>query len=199
MPDELPGGATPIDPDEAEGLIPSHVRTRDELNTWEQANILEAAMWIQRMRKPALHEPTIREVHRRMFDRTWRWAGFYRTSDTTIGAYWADVPVRVRDFIEDGRYWLEHQVFPVDEAALRLHHRLVKIHPFPNGNGRHARLWCDLLLRQNGRPPFRWRAEELDHAGDARDRYIHALRRADDEDFAELFALFLATRTASQD
>ena len=191
MSDNTPDGATPLDPDEADHLIPQHIRTREELNAWEQTNILVAAEWVERARRPALDEATIRDLHRRMFDRTWNWAGQYRRTDKNIGIYWAEIPVAVRDIVEDGRYWLDHGTYPVQEAALRLHHRLTRIHPFPNGNGRHARLWCDLLLRQRGMRPFTWRAEELDHVSDARHRYIDALRQADQQNFEALCALFL--------
>jgi len=90
-------GATPIDEDEAGDLLPSHIRTRDELNAWEQANIVAAAEWLGRSRRPALDEALIRELHRRMFNRTWRWAGRYRTSDKNLGVYWANVPTEVRN------------------------------------------------------------------------------------------------------
>jgi Fic-DOC domain mobile mystery protein B len=191
-----PDGATPVDPDEAEDLIPSHVRTRGELNEWEQANILEAAAWVERTRADPLDEAAIRGLHRRMFDRTWKWAGRYRLSDKNIGVHWAQIPVRIRDFVEDGRLWIREGVHPPDEAALRLHHRLVWVHPFPNGNGRHARLWCDLLTRRMGRPPFPWRSRELDAAGAARAAYIAALRAADGGDFGPLFELLLVDRPA---
>ncbi len=192
--DGEPGGATPIDPDEAEGLIPGHIQTRGELNAWEQQNIIEAARWVRMATEPALHEPTILELHKRMFDRTWEWAGRYRTSDKNIGVFWAEIGVEIRKFVDGGAYWLEHQVHSVDEAAARLHHRLVLIHPFPDGNGRHARLWCDLLLRQNGRPMFSWSSEELDRAGESRQRYIEALRKADGEDFGPLLDLLIRNR-----
>lgn len=189
--DGEPDGTTPIDLDEAQDLIPTHLHTRDELNSWEQANILTAAEWVRKATAPALNEVTIRSLHRRMFDETWGWAGRYRTSDKTIGVFWADIPVEVKKFVDDGLYWIDNESFSISEAALRLHHRLVVIHPFVNGNGRHARLWCDLLLSQNGGTPFQWRAEELDQEGDARARYIAALRHADGGDFAPLLGLFL--------
>ena len=189
-----PGGATPIDPGEAEGLIPGHIQTRAELNEWEQANIIGAARWVRTATEPAFAESTILGLHKRMFDRTWEWAGRYRTSDKNIGVYWAEIGVEIRKFVDDGAYWLEHHVSSVDEAAARLHHRLVLIHPFPDGNGRHARLWCDLLLRQNGRPMFSWSSEELDRASESRRRYFDALRRADGGDFEPLFCLLLRNR-----
>ena len=192
--DDEPPGATPIDADEDEGLIPGHIQTRGELNAWEQQNIIEAAGWVRTATEPALRESTILGLHKRMFDRTWEWAGRYRTSDKHIGVFWAEIGVEIRKFVDDGAYGLEHEVSSVDEAAARLHHRLVLIHPFPNGNGRHARLWCDLLLRQNGRPMFSWRSEDLDRAGESRRRYIEALRRADGGDFGPLLDLLLRNR-----
>jgi len=192
--DDEPVGATPSDADEAEGLIPGHIQTRGELNEWEQANIIGAARWVRTATEPALLESTILGLHKRMFDRTWEWAGRYRTSDKNIGVYWAEIGVEVRKFVGDAVYGLAHAVSSVDEAAARLHHRLVLIHPFPNGNGRHARLWCDLLLRQNGRPMFSWRSDELDWAGESRRRYIDALRRADGGEFEPLLGLLLRNR-----
>ena len=191
---DLPEGATPIDPDEAKDLVPSHIRTRGELNVWEQENILVAATWVQRTRAKALDEATIRELHRRMFSETWGWAGRYRTSDKTIGIHWPQIPVAVRDFVDDGRLWIRQEVFPPDEAALRLHHRLVQIHPFPNGNGRHARLWCDMLLSQIGRPTIDWGGATLDTAGEQRRAYIRALWCADQGDLQPLLSLFLQGR-----
>jgi len=192
--EDEPAGATPIDADEAEGLIPGHIQTRGELNAWEQQNIIEAASWVRTATEPALRESTILGLHKRMFDRTWEWAGRYRTSDKNIGVFWAEIGVEIRKFVDDAAYWFEHHVSSVDEAAARLHHRLVLIHPFPNGNGRHARLWCDLLLRQNGRPMFSWSSEELDRAGENRRTYIEALRKADVGDFEPLLDLLLRNR-----
>jgi fido (protein-threonine AMPylation protein) len=96
--------------------------------------------------------------------------------------------------MDDGLFWMERGTFTLDEAALRLHHRLVKVHPFPNGNGRHARLWCDTLLRQQGRPPFAWRSRELDQVGEARHAYVGALQAADGSDYEPLFTLYLSSR-----
>ncbi len=194
MLEDGPPGATPVDEDEAEALIPSHIRNREELNAWEQANILGAVSWTRRTRAPALEEATIRELHRRMFDRTWEWAGQYRRSNKNLGVDWPQVPVAVRNLVEDGRFWMSNETYPVDEIALRLHHRLVWIHPFPNGNGRHARLWTDMLLRRHGRPGFEWKNAELDSAGEAREAYIRPLRAADDGDFGPLEKLLLGGR-----
>jgi Fic-DOC domain mobile mystery protein B len=129
-----------------------------------------------------------------MFSETWGWAGRYRTSDKTIGIHWPQVPAAVRNFVEDGRLWFRESVFPPDEAAIRLHHRLVQIHPFPNGNGRHARLWCDLLLSQYGRPAINWGGLKLDTTGEHRTAYIQALWSADGGDLQPLLDLFLEGR-----
>jgi len=192
--DPEPDGATPLDPDEADALLPAHIHTRGELNLWEQANILEGARWAARTRTSALSDGMIRELHRRMFAETWARAGHYRTSNKNIGVNWSLISVEVRNLVDDGKHWFKHGTFSVDEAAARLHHRLVKIHPFPNGNGRHARLWCDTLLRQQDRPPFMWKSGELDSDRAARRAYIAALRAADGQDYALLFRLLLGDR-----
>ncbi len=194
MTEPLPEGATLLDPDEAADLIPRHVRTRAQLNRWEQENILAATKWTQRTRSSALDEGTIRDLHRRMFDRTWGWAGTYRHSDKNIGVEWLKIAVEVRKLVDDGAYWIRENVFEIDEAAVRLHHRLVHVHPFPDGNGRHARLWCDLLLRQNDRPPIVWQSDRLGTPGEARSAYIGALRAADGGDLEPLLNLLLERR-----
>jgi Fic-DOC domain mobile mystery protein B len=185
-----PIGATPLDPEEGAELLPDHIATQKELNEWEQRNILEAALWTLSARSPALDEATIRDLHRRMFDQTWGWAGRYRTSDKNLGVPWPSISEEVRNLVDDGRIWFQEGTYPPVEAVLRLHHRLVKTHPFPNGNGRHARLWADLLLGQHGYPPIEWRNGELDSDGSPRNAYISALRAADHNDYALLLELF---------
>ncbi|MFV1988207.1 MAG: mobile mystery protein B [Gemmatimonadota bacterium] len=189
-----PDGATPLDPDEIDDLLPAHIQTRDELNLWEQQNILEAAKWAERTRTAALQEPTIRTLHKRMFDDTWAWAGTYRRSNRNLGVDWPTIALEVKNLVGDGKFWLQNEAFSTDEAILRLHHRLVQIHPFPNGNGRHARLWADMLLTQNGRPTFEWRPGDLDQAGAAREAYIAGLQAADGGDYGPLIELFLEGR-----
>ena len=186
---------TPLDREEAADLIPGHLRTRGQLNLWEQENILAAAQWTQRTRAAALDEATIRELHRRMFDRTWGWAGTYRRSDKNIGVEWPSIPEEIWKLVDDGAYWIREGVFTVDEAAVRLHHRLVRIHPFPDGNGRHARLWCDLLMQQNGRRPILWQGDQLGSAGEARKAYISSLRAADGGNLGPLLGLLLSGRS----
>jgi len=180
-------GATPLDPDEARGLIPRHIRTQAELNQWEQANVLDGSAWAMRARESdVLSERFVRELHRRLFGNTWRWAGTFRTTGKNIGVDAAQVAVQLRELLENTRYWIEHRTFGLEEIAVRFHHRLVAIHPFPNGNGRHARLMTDVLLRRNDAGAFSWGGANLEAAGDARERYLAALRAADAGDYLPL-------------
>lgn len=183
-----PEGATPLDRGETEGLIPSSIATQAELNAFEQANILEAERWALggRRRRDCLTDGFVRTLHRRMFGLVWKWAGTYRRSNKNLGVDWPQVAAEVQKLCGDAAYWVEHQTYAWDELAARFHHRLVSIHPFPNGNGRHARLMADVLLRANGQEPFTWGAGGLTNAGDARTAYIAALRAADKRDFGPL-------------
>ncbi len=180
-------GQTPLDPDEAAGLIARHITTQGDLNEWEQANILEAVAWISTKRAPdVLTESFCRELHKRMFGKTWKWAGQFRRSDKNIGVDWRHIAVRLHALFDDTAYWLEHGTYPKDEAATRFHHRLVLVHPFPNGNGRHARLMTDVLLKSAGTTAFSWGGQSLIAPGEARARYLNALRAADAGDIGPL-------------
>lgn len=173
-------GATPLDPNEVDGLLPSHLRTQQELNEWEQANIGRALSWLASARKrDVLSEGFVRELHRRMFNDTWRWAGTFRSTERNIGVAPEQIAPKLHDLLDDARYWREQRTYAIDEAAARFHHRLVAIHCFANGNGRHARLLTDLLLQSEGAVPFSWGRGDLVHAGEARVRYLTALRAAD--------------------
>jgi Fic-DOC domain mobile mystery protein B len=180
-------GSTPLDPNEIDGLLPPHLRTQEELNEWEQANIGRALGWLASARRPdTLTEGFVRELHRRMFDSTWRWAGRFRATERNIGVAPEQIGPRLRDLLDDARYWLQHGTYTIDEAAVRFHHRLVAIHCFANGNGRHARLITDALLADHGAAHFSWGRGDLARAGDARDRYLAALRAADRGDVSAL-------------
>ncbi|CAN5340203.1 mobile mystery protein B [soil metagenome] len=183
-------GQTPLDADEAGQLIPRHIATQDQLNEWEQANIVDALKWLKRGRHdPVLTEPFCRELHRRMFRKTWAWAGTFRKSDKNIGCDWRQVPMRLRQLLDNTRFWVQDQVFPIDEIATRFHHELVRVHAFPNGNGRHARLMTDCLLREMGATAFSWGGgANLVPAGNVRAVYLDALRAADIGDVKALSA-----------
>lgn len=175
-------GNTLLDPDDLAQLIPS-LATKQELNEWERKNILEATEWalnprVLRRRDP-LVEPYIRELHKRMFDQTWKWAGKYRRSDKNLGVPFHQILNHLALVLADAQFWMEQKTFDVDEIAIRFHHRLVSIHPFPNGNGRHARLLADVIVAKEGREPFSWGSKELIAVGPARAEYIRCLKAAD--------------------
>ena len=185
---DYPPGATPLDADEFASLIPGHLTTQAELNEWEQLNIVEGDKWAHKQRKDILSENFLRQLHRQMFGETWRWAGDFRKSDKNIGVDWLHVGVELKKLLDDVRYQIELHTFPADEIAVRFHHRLVVIHPFPNGNGRHARMMADLLVERLGRPRFSWGSQRLVEANDTRKSYIAALQAADARDIAPLLA-----------
>lgn len=175
-------GATPLDPDEAAGLVPTHITAQYDLNAWEQANILQGARWASRQKKRALlDEGFVRDLHRKMFDQTWQWAGTFRRSNKNIGVEWTQVSLKLRDMLDNTSYQIEHQVFSPDEIVIRFHHQLVWIHAFPNGNGRHARLMADLLAMRLGLPRMTWGGGSLalTSVSEVRQQYLMALRAAD--------------------
>jgi Fic-DOC domain mobile mystery protein B len=182
---EYPDGATPL---EAEGLRLPHIMTRDQLNKWEQENILEAEMkYFSRKQRNVLSEAFILALHKKMFGNVWKWAGGYRRTDKNIGVPHWDVAVRVRGLCEDTKLWIGSATEPPDEIAARFHHRLVSIHPFSNGNGRHARMMADLLLTHVlGQARFTWGRKDLSDPGEARALYFEALRAADRRDYSLL-------------
>jgi Fic-DOC domain mobile mystery protein B len=187
-------GATPLDPDEARALIPRHIATQAELNEWEHDNIVEGERWaFGGRRKDLLTADFLKRLHRKMFGATWKWAGQWRTSEKNNGIAPEQIPVAVRELLQDVAAQVDGHSYPIREVAARLHHRLVQIHPFPNGNGRLARTYADLLLFSQGEERFRWGDGELIAPGVARERYIAALRAADGRDYGLLFE-FLGIR-----
>ena len=185
-----PAGSTPLGPDDAQGLRLGWVATRADLNAAEQANILKA-LRRPRWRKPTtrtlLTDAAVRRFHQDMLGDVWSWAGSYRLRETSIGIEPHQISVAVRDLVLDAAHWFDgERPMTPDEAAWTFHHRLVKIHPFPNGNGRHARLITNLLLRSKAEPPFTWGRENLDVAGQARTAYLAALRAANRRDYGPL-------------
>ena len=187
IPEYLPG-ATPLDLDELVSLIPKHITTQHELNEWEQLNIEQGEAWARRQRKDILSEAFVRQLHQKMFGETWRWTGSFRKSNKNIGVDWQQVSVKLRDLLNDTQYQITHATYTPDEIATRFHHRLVLIHPFPNGNGRHARMMTDLLIQQLGQPGFTWGSKHLTDLTETRTRYIAALRAADGGDIQPLLA-----------
>lgn len=186
-----PPGATPLDPDELKHLIPPDVSTQEQLNMVEQENIARAELWVfARKRRDVLTEPFLRKLHQKMFQTVWRWAGQYRKTEKNLGVVSYLIREEVQKLLADARYWIEKQVYPWDELGVRFHHRLVCIHPFSNGNGRHARLLTDVLLVQYDQPRPTWGTQvegDLQKTSERRLKYLQALRQADQHSFEELF------------
>ncbi len=182
-----PDDATPLEPEEREGLLQTWITYRSELNQAEQANIAAGVAWAyRRRRRDILAEVFIKQLHGRMFGDVWAWAGDFRRTERNIGIDPARIPAELRMVLDDARYWVENETYPTDEIAVRLHHRLVAIHPFPNGNGRTTRLMADLLAVRLGRDPFTWGRVSLIDASETRTRYIAALKAADNHDLGPL-------------
>ncbi|TVR92185.1 MAG: mobile mystery protein B [Trueperaceae bacterium] len=180
--------ATPLSPEEQEQIIPTYITTRAQLNEAEQLNITEADLWAFSRRRNVLSEAFLKSLHKRMFRRVWTWAGAFRTSDRNLGIEPYRISTELRTLIDDAEHWVEHRTFPPDEIAVRFHHRLVSIHPFPNGNGRHARLAADLLVVALGQKRFTWGSANLIEPAGARAAYVAALRAADKHDIEPLLA-----------
>ncbi len=184
-----PEGATPLDPDEMEGLRYSHITTRGELDELEQANIVEGMQWLKKQKNTdILSEAFVRNLHKQLFGKVWKWAGSFRQTEKNIGVDPVQIAIQLRQLLDDAKYWIEDKTYPPKELAARFHHKLAVIHPFPNGNGRHSRIMADAILTKL------LNDEAIDWAGgyrleamnERRDQYINALRAADGHDFSQL-------------
>lgn len=146
--DNLPG-QTPLEPEELEGLKHPHVTTRGELDGLEQANIQQGLIWLGRQKNPdILSDKFVRKLHTQLLGDVWTWAGHNRLTEKNIGVDPRQIPEQLRNVLDDVQYWIDNETYPPVEIALRFHHRLVKIHPFVNGNGRFARIIADGLLEK---------------------------------------------------
>lgn len=185
---KYPPGATPLNPDELDGLIPEYITTQGELNILEMENIIDATNWAQsKKHTDFLNASFCYELHKKMFERVWKWAGQQRRSNKNIGVSKEQITSQLKQLFDDTDYWIKHNWFDWDEIAARFHHRLVWVHAFVNGNGRHARLMTNILLHSNGQTPFTWgnatHKELIDTESIARKKYISALREADKNNF----------------
>ncbi len=180
-------GQTPIDEEEKIGLLIPTVTTQGELNEFEQKNIENAVLWLSNRR--AIKAETlfsvgfVQQLHKQMFGKVWRWAGSFRQSQKNIGVdYWL-IPQQLQVLLDDALLWHNEEVYPPDELAIRFKHRLVSIHCFPNGNGRHSRLMADIIMEKlYMQAPFSWGSSYPD----SRKKYITALKAADQGDIGEL-------------
>jgi Fic-DOC domain mobile mystery protein B len=172
--------ATPVSPDDIRNLIPAHIQTQAELNLWEQNNISDAENKLFRSKKElSMSVEFVKKTHNLMFNETWKWAGKFRTFDTNIGIKWINIRQELHTLCEDFHFQISNASYPLEESAIRFGHRLVSIHPFPNGNGRCSRLLADLIMFKNNQDRFSWGSKNLTAMSETRKRYIQALREAD--------------------
>ena len=180
-------GQTPIDEDEKEGLLLPTISTRGELNEFEQANIAQAIEWTIRNRfriEEILTEEFLLLVHRKMFGEVWEWAGKKRKTNKNIGVDKYQISTEIKKLIQDCYFWIENKSFVSDEIAIRFGHRIVQIHIFPNGNGRHSRLVADIMVSDIfNEPVFSWGSVEIARPGSVRSKYLEAIHRADAGDY----------------
>lgn len=176
-------GQTPLDEDEIVGLKIKSITTQKELNEFEQLNIEKAVEWTIRANlKPEkiLTEKFIKDVHKKMYGDVWKWAGEFRKTDKNIGIKWAQIGIELKNLIDDTKYWLDNKTYPPKEIAIRFKHRIVAIHCFPNGNGRHSRMMADIIIESIfGKEIFSWHKSNMVGADATRKDYITALKEAD--------------------
>lgn len=187
--DPAEGGQTPIDPDEAAGLKLSFVTTRGDLNAAEATNIALGMRWAEAQVRAGVVVASaefLRRLHAELFGQVWTWAGNYRRTERNIGVEPLQIQVQLRQLFDDVAAWAKLATYPLDEQAARLHHRLTWIHPFANGNGRTSRAMADLYLLSQGGQALSWGAGL--QPGEARARYLEAVRAADTHDLKPLLA-----------
>lgn len=187
---EYINGQTPLDEDEKEGLLIPTIATREELDEFEQQNIEEALQWVfgRSLRaETILTEKFVCNLHKRMYGDVWAWAGKFRKTDKNLGIDKWQIPVALKALCDDTLFWVQNETFSPDQIALRFKHRIVSIHCFPNGNGRHSRLMADVIINKVYKLPlFSWGASDLVNQGDARSAYLKAVKAADNENFEQL-------------
>src|ERR1035437_2651919 len=186
---KYPPGATPLDPNELNGLKHKHITTQAELNELEQANIQSGLLWLAGQKADLLTDRFAVDLHKQLLGEVWEWAGSFRKTGKSVDFVDAiQIPVELRKLMDDARYWVDHKTYTPIEAAVRLHHRLTQIHPFPNGNGRHARVMADAMLeRVYDAPAIDWAGGyDLQEMNERRRAYIAALKAADNGNIGPL-------------
>ena len=176
-------GQTPLDEEEKEGLLISTVSTHGELNEYEQQNIEKAIEWTLGRKfkvEKIITEGFVCELHYKMFGDVWKWAGEFRRTNKNLGCDWKQVSIQLKKLHDDCRYWLENKAYSEEESAIRYKHRIVSIHCFSNGNGRHSRLMGDVIINHIfGKKVFTWGGTSLNRKGEARNKYLKAVKQAD--------------------
>ena len=179
--------STPLSAEEKAGLKLKWITLRSELNEAEARNIAQAQIWLSSGRKPDIYSDVfLRRLHKKMFGAVWKWAGEYRNSGRNIGVAPYQIPIQLMQLFDDVKFWISENTYSNHEIAVRLHHKLVQIHPFPNGNGRISRLMADLSSQQLCGCPLYWGITNLTNISEVRSRYINSLRKADAGDYMEL-------------
>lgn len=175
-----PPGATPLN--DTEGLIPKHITTQEDINEYEQNNILRAIkkLMASRYRKERwLNSSFIKQVHKEMFGETWEWAGEFRKIETNIGLPPYQISSEIKKLCDDINFWPIESEKKAIENAVKFHYRLTHIHPFKNGNGRHARFMANLYLYNHHFSLLPWGACPLNKNDATRKKYLTALKEAD--------------------
>ena len=183
---ETDDNSTPLTEEEKQQLKTKWITTRTELNELETKGIVEAEIWLLKNKKYILSEDFLKTLHRKMFGDIWKWAGTFRTTERNIGVAPYEIQPKLRILFDDIKFWIENRTYPEQEIAIRFHHRLVQIHPFPNGNGRISRLMADLLMRKFSKQDFNWGSGNLTEISELRKKYILALQEADRGNYTKL-------------
>jgi Fic-DOC domain mobile mystery protein B len=185
-------GQTELDEEEKEGLLILSITTREELNEFEQQNIEKAIQWtyIRKLKKEQLlTEKFIKELHKKMYGDVWKWAGKFRKSEKNIGVKSYLIATELKTLLDDCLFWIENNIYQQEEIAVRFKHRLVSIHCFANGNGRHSRLIADLIMEKLfGGSFFSWGGNDLVNQTDSRLNYLKAIKLADANKMEPLIA-----------
>ncbi len=183
-------GQTPLEDDEKDGLRIETITTRQELDEFEQQNIEQAVEWTMKLPSKynaILTEDFVKRLHKKMYSDVWTWAGKFRKTNKNLGIDKWQIPTQLKSLLDDTRYWIENDIYPPDEIAIRFKHGIVTIHCFPNGNGRHSRLMADIIAEKIFRQPvFTWGATNPEKGGNARADYLTAIRKADAGDIVTL-------------
>ncbi len=183
-------GQTPLNKDEISGLKIKSITTQSELDELEQLNIEKTIEWTINTRlktERILTEKFVKDLHKKMYGDVWKWAGEFRKSDKNIGVQWSQIGLKLKDLLDDTYYWIENNTYDSEEITIRFKHRLVSIHCFPNGNGRHSRLMADIIMELVFKDKiFTWHQSNMVKADEVRKKYINALRKADNRDIYPL-------------
>lgn len=187
---EYRDGQTPLNEEEKDGLRIPSITTREELDEFEQLNIEKAIQWTlgKKIKTEELFsEKFIKELHKRMYGEVWKWAGTFRTSEKNLGVKNYFIAIELKQLLDDAIFWKENSTYIPEELAIRFKHRLVSIHCFANGNGRHSRLIADLIMvKLYNDKFFSWGSTNLVKATETRSNYIQAVRKADNNDIGPL-------------